>query len=319
MKKVITSPVLFLCFNRPEKTKQVFDCIRRAKPSKLYVAADAPREGNEKDIFGCQKVREIVKQVDWPCEAHYLFHEKNLGCTLAGKTAWDWLFSQEEDMIFLEDDGLVTDSFFWYAQELLDKYRNDDRIGYIGAVNFGQKYGDATYFFTHCSVSTYAMATWKRTYQLYDYDLESWSSLRGTKEFRSRYKTRFAYQFDAKIYDDYRKDLLSGKRQNTYDQQMWYLTRRFGMLNIYPNINQVTNIGFDLDGSNTAMDPNSAKAKSHTRKRYELTTIKHPQDVFVDEIFDWELYQARRFGTSEIKAKIWYYIIKLKRFFIAKK
>lgn len=312
MERMITSPVLFLCFNRPEKTQQVFDCIRRAKPTKLYVAADAPRKGNEKDIIGCQRVREIVQQVDWPCETHYLFHDNNLGCTLAGKTAWDWLFSHEEDMIFLEDDGLVTDSFFWYAQELLDKYRDDDRIGYIGAVNFGQKYGDATYFFTHCSVSTYAMATWKRTYQLYDYDLESWPTLRGTKEFKSRYKTSFAYKFDEKLFDDYRRELLAGKRHNTYDRQMWYLTRRFDKINIYPNINQVTNIGFDYDGSNTAMDPNSPRAKSHIRERFELTEIIHPNEVYVDEKFDWRLYQSRRFGKSERKAKMWFYIIKIK-------
>lgn len=308
MKIEITSPILFLCFNRPEKTKQVFECIRRARPQKLYVAADAPRQGNLKDIEGCAKVREIVQQVDWPCETHYLFHDKNLGCTLAGKTAWDWLFSQEEDMIFLEDDGLVTDSFFWYAQELLNKYRNDDRIAYIGSVNSGQKYGDATYFFTHCSVSTYAMATWKRTYGLYDYDLESWPSLKGTKEFISRYKTKFAYVYDARLYDNYRKGLKAGKRPNTYDRQMWYLSRRFDKINIFPNVNQVTNIGFDYEGSNTAVDPNSDVAKKYVRERYELTEIKHPSTVTIDEEFDWKLYQIRRYGKPEWKAKIWVYL-----------
>lgn len=76
--KNLTTPVLFLCFNRPEKTQQVFDCIRRAKPSKLYVAIDAPREGRPDDVEKCNKVKEIVHNVDWPCEAKYLEREKIL-------------------------------------------------------------------------------------------------------------------------------------------------------------------------------------------------------------------------------------------------
>ena len=105
-----------MVFNRPEKTQRVFDIVKRVKPQKLYVAADAPREGNQSDRIGCEEVRKIVKQVDWECETHYLFHEKNLGCTLAGKTAWDWFFSQEDRMIFIEDDGFASDSFLWLIE-----------------------------------------------------------------------------------------------------------------------------------------------------------------------------------------------------------
>jgi hypothetical protein len=62
-------------------------------------------------------------------------------------------------MIFIEYDGPMSDSFSVYCQELLEKYRYDDPIGYIGGVNFGQTYGDASSFFTKYSVSTYGMAT----------------------------------------------------------------------------------------------------------------------------------------------------------------
>lgn len=186
-------------------------------------------------------------------------------------------------MIFLEDDGLVTDSFFWYCQELLDKYRDDDRIAYIGAVNFGQKYGDASYFFTRYSVSTYAMATWKRVYDLYDYDLESYPQVRNTKEFRTKFLNRLEYDISVSAYDRYYKNIhRSGIRENTYDLQMTYLVRRFGKLCIYPNLNQVTNIGFDYGGSNTGMDPNSAVAKAHTRPRFEMEKMIHPVGVKID-------------------------------------
>ena len=87
-KKVLYTPVLLLCFNRPEQTRQVFETIRSVKPQKLYVAVDAPREGRADDVENSKKVKEIVTNVDWECETHYLFQEKNLGCSKSGVTAW---------------------------------------------------------------------------------------------------------------------------------------------------------------------------------------------------------------------------------------
>ena len=67
------APVLLIVFNRPDTTKQVLENIRRAKPKKLYVSADAPRPNNGDDFVNCKKAREIVKQVDWDCEVQYRF------------------------------------------------------------------------------------------------------------------------------------------------------------------------------------------------------------------------------------------------------
>ena len=41
--------LLFLVFNRPDTTTKVFKKIRQAKPPRLYVASDGPRDGNSDD------------------------------------------------------------------------------------------------------------------------------------------------------------------------------------------------------------------------------------------------------------------------------
>ena len=84
METTLKSPVLFLVFNRPEKTQKVFDIVKKVKPTKLYVAADAPRKNNPSDILLCEKVREIVQDVDWECETHFLFMIK-IRLLLVGK------------------------------------------------------------------------------------------------------------------------------------------------------------------------------------------------------------------------------------------
>jgi len=43
----VQSPILFLVFNRPDVTALVFNEIKKAKPKKLYVAADGARDIKE--------------------------------------------------------------------------------------------------------------------------------------------------------------------------------------------------------------------------------------------------------------------------------
>lgn len=293
MDNSLSTPILFLAFNRPEKTKRVFEVIRHAKPQILYVAVDAPRADHPEDIENVAAVKKIVTNVDWDCTPHYLFQDKNLGCTLAGKTAWDWLFAQEDRMIFIEDDGLATPSFFYYCQELLDRYKDDSRIAYIGGVNYQVQKGSASYYATHLSVPTYGMATWKRVYKLYDYELESYPKVRNSKSFRSHFVNRFERDWFIDSYDRYYDSVQRGRKENTYDKQMSYLIWRYNMFCLHPNKNLVSNIGFDFDGTNTALSPDSWLAHFFGRPAEEIDSIIHLDDISTTNTFEKRMFKAK--------------------------
>ena len=127
-----STPILFLIFNRPDTTRIVFNRIREIRPERLYVAADAPREGRAKEIVLCEEARRIIDDVDWPCEVKTLFRDRNLGCKQAISSALTWFFEQEERGVILEDDCLPDLSFFPFCEELLERYKDDERIGHIG-------------------------------------------------------------------------------------------------------------------------------------------------------------------------------------------
>ena len=110
------TPILFLIFNRPDTTRIVFNRIREIRPERLYVAADAPREGRAKEIALCEEARRIIDDVDWPCEVKTLFRDRNLGCKQAISSALTWFFEQEERGVILEDDCLPDLSFFPFAK-----------------------------------------------------------------------------------------------------------------------------------------------------------------------------------------------------------
>jgi hypothetical protein len=126
-----TTPVLFLIFNRPDTTKQVFSAIQKARPPRLYVAADGPRSENPSEATSCELVRSITTNVDWDCEVKTLFRDQNLGCRLAVSQAICWFFANEPEGIILEDDCLPSQSFFWFCQELLEDFRQDKQVGAI--------------------------------------------------------------------------------------------------------------------------------------------------------------------------------------------
>lgn len=300
MKKEIVKPVLFMAFNRPEKTKLVFEQIRKAQPRKLYLSVDAPREDYPDDVEKVKKVKEIVDNVDWECDVKRLYHDKNHGCSLAGKTAFEWVFSQEEDMIELEDDVVPSQSFFWYCQELLDKYRDDPRICYICAENYGVKSGDATYYFSKYDGS-WGFATWKRVFDLWEYKIDSLEENMNKPEFKKSFPSKFEYNF-------WKRKFLRWKHigGNTYDLQTIYLLHKYNMMSIVPNINLVTNIGWDLEASNTLVDGNEHKLakKFGNRERFEIDEIIHPTEIKTIPKVDtkWFNYNHKRFS----KLRYWY-------------
>lgn len=174
------TPVLLIIFNRAHTTQQVFDRIRQVKPKKLYVAADGPRPHVGTDAERCAETRRIVEQVDWDCEVKTLFQEQNLGCGVAPSRSISWLFEHEEYGIILEDDCIPSRSFFWFCQELLEKYKYDTRVMHISGNNYldgWRRDSDYSYYFSD-KVNSWGWATWRRAWQLYDFHLGSYPELK---------------------------------------------------------------------------------------------------------------------------------------------
>ena len=174
-----STPVLLIAFNRPESTARVLRSLAEIKPQKLYVACDGPRSGRPGEARRCEVVRALVSQMDWPCDVQTLFQPSNLGCRAGVTTALDWFFEQEEEGIVLEDDIVADPTFFPFCQELLERYRHDERVGVIAANNHqrrppsdGSSYRFSIY--SHC----WGWASWRRAWRCNDPELRGWPAFR---------------------------------------------------------------------------------------------------------------------------------------------
>ncbi len=268
----IKFPILFLIFNRPEETRRVFEEIRNYKPSHLYIAADGPRAERGNEVFQCNEARQVVDLIDWPCETYTLFRNENLGCKIAVSQAISWFFECEEAGIILEDDCLPNPDFFTYCSELLEFYKNDDRIMAITGDNFqhGKTRGNGSYYFSKI-MHIWGWATWRRAWVKYDVSVSFWNDWKKSSDWLSIWKDPIARKFWEKILDSiYRNEI------DTWDYQwtacIWY----HGGLTITPNVNLVSNIGFGVNATHTTSVNNSI-ANMVTEK---LHCIVHPSEIY---------------------------------------
>lgn len=164
---LVDIPVLILFFNRPQQLAQVFDQVRKARPSQLFLYQDGPR--TEADLPGIQACRDMVAQVDWECRVERLYQEKNSGCDPSNYRAQKWAFSQVDRCVVLEDDSVPSVSFFRFCREMLDRYEHDLRVTMICGFNVEEHTDDAEgdYFFT-TNFSIWGWASWRRVVDQWD-------------------------------------------------------------------------------------------------------------------------------------------------------
>jgi hypothetical protein len=279
------SAVLFLVFNRPDTTRQVFEAIRAAEPPRLYVAADGPREHREGEAERCAEVRRIATNVDWPCEVRTLFQDRNLGCGLSPVQGIDWFFQHEEEGLVLEDDILPLPSFFVFCDELLRRYRDDERVGLISGNNPISKRlaPQYSYFFSrHIRISGWA--SWRRAWKHYDVAMQTWPVWRdqgGLKRMSDGNKFFAPY---------YRKLLDRTFRGGVdwWDYQWTFACWSHGMFAALPAQNQVENLGYGPGGTHTTMT-----APVHVRESTPEPMpfpLRHPprveRDLAADALMD---------------------------------
>lgn len=235
-------PVLLIAFNRPDTTAIVFQKIREAKPNKLYVAVDGPRKEKLGEDILCQEVIDITKQIDWNCEAKYLIQEKNLGCGLGVTKAISWIFETEEMAIILEDDIVAVQSFFNFAEELLVKYKDEEKVAMISANNYTPDYSmTEDYVFTKYG-HIWGWATWKRVWDKFDINVPYIEDDLKNKKLKRNEISKQEYAYFKKYAQMILKS-INNKTINTWDYQFAYFRISNNLLSIAPRVNLASNIG----------------------------------------------------------------------------
>lgn len=244
------SAVLLIVFNRPGPTAAVFEALRTARPPRLYVAADGPRATRPDDQENCRAVRQIVEGVDWPCEVFPLFREHNLGCKRAVSAAITWFFDQEPEGIILEDDCVPTSAFFSYCDEMLERYREDERIAQICGSSFvPSPCPDKSYYFSKYA-DIWGWASWRRAWSIYDLEMREWPIWRDAGGLKRLVGSSPAFtDYWTRIFDE-----TYAGGVDTWDYQWMFACWKNELVSVLPRDSQILNIGFGHDATHTGVD-----------------------------------------------------------------
>lgn len=307
--------VLLLFFARPKQTAKVFEQIKIARPSKLFLYQDGAREGHPDDVKGIEECRKIVENIDWDCEVHRMYQDKNYGCDPSEYISQKWMFSFVDKGIILEDDDVPSQSFFPFCKYLLDKYEDDERISMISGINYMEETVDCPYsYFFSSDVAIWGWATWKRV-------IDAWD---GQYTFT---KDEYHMKLLRKLFKEHnlRSNLIPLLEQHSKSGKEYYESILYGYhylnncLSIVPSKNMINNIGFEGGTHYTSnLDLLPKRVRSiFEMKRYEIQfPLKHPKYVLdnlfykdsIDKILARNKKMIQKYRTWEIR----YYKLKAK-------
>ena len=245
---LLETPVVFLVFNRPALTREVFARIAEARPRQLLVVADGPRPDRDGEAALCEQVREIATEVTWRCELHTAFAPRNLGCRTRVVSGLNWAFSLVEEAIILEDDIVPDPSFFRFCEEMLGRFRGDQRVSMITGFNHSADRTQTpnSYFFSEMT-HVWGWATWRDSWAAYDEALSAWPAVRDANLLREVFPERSAQRYWHAIFER----MYRGDGPNTWDYQWMFTNLCRHALAVTPRVNLVQNIGFGADATHS--------------------------------------------------------------------
>jgi hypothetical protein len=287
---MLETPVAFIIFNRPDLTERVFQAIRQAQPRKLLVIADGPRLDRVGEAEKCTAARAVIDQVDWDCEVLKNYSDINLGCRQRVSSGLDWVFSEVEEAIILEDDCLPSPSFFYFCQTLLEHYRCDERVMHISGNNFQPISRTIYSYYFSKYPHIWGWASWRRAWKHYDVEMKTWQAYKNEGLIHAICEDPYEQKYWLDIFD-----CVSRGEIDTWDYQWTYAFWSQGGLSVIPQHNLVSNLGFRNDATHTHGISSLANMRT-----YDMQNMQHPKFVVRHQEADQYTFDTV-FGGNQMK------------------
>lgn len=279
MNDVLDISVLLLFHARADHFSKVWAEVRKARPARLFLYQDGPRPGTA-DMQGIMACRQLVADdhIDWPCQVHRLYQERNFGCDPSEYLSQRWAFSLTDKCIVLEDDDVPSQSFFTFCKEMLDRYADDERITLISGFNTDEVTTDISdsYFFTRV-FSIWGWASWARVVNHWD---GNYGFVTDPAQFELLKQKVSQYRQRSDMPQMCRDHAASGKEY--YESIFWAYMLLHDGLAIMPRVNMINNIGMD-GGTHFSADldllPRRMR-RQFTMQRHDIDfPLTHPTQV----------------------------------------
>ncbi|BCX14776.1 MAG: hypothetical protein KatS3mg088_459 [Patescibacteria group bacterium] len=247
-KKQFDIPILFIIFRRKDTALQVIDAIAKVKPKKLYISQDGPRNENEKkEVLETRKA--VLSRINWKCDLTLWTHKNNLGLKKHIPQAFDRVFKREKWCIYLEDDTLPSEDFFYFERELLKRYEKDKRIFSINGTNFyPDKVRSKHSYYLSKMGDIWGFGLWRRSWKLYSSNMDDFGIISKTESYKNYFFSK-RYRF---YLETFWNAIIKG-RLDSWAMQLVYAAVKNNMFFITPSVNLVNNLGYSKRSTNISI------------------------------------------------------------------
>ena len=296
LKTSVNVPVAVIFFNRADSLKEVYQRIRSAKPTMLFLIQDGARKNNNEDIKGIQECREVFENIDWDCKVYKNYSEENLGCGKRVSSGISWVFEHVDRAVIIEDDCIIEPSFFQFCEELLEKYKDDERVTMISGLNHFNDWscGNNSYFFTRTGAIA-AWATWKRVWDQFDFNLCGFNDEYSKKIISESFHNKRAAKARMKNWEDIFNKGKRGEVIRFWGPQFGYLKYKSGGMCIVPSHTLSSNVGVNpkatFSGAGLEFMAKAMRGWFFQKTRPMEFPLVHPRIMQVDEEYDEKYYQ----------------------------
>ncbi|GAB5560629.1 MAG: hemolytic protein HlpA [Synoicihabitans sp.] len=277
---ICRTAVLLVPFKRKQIFERTINAVRMVRPTKIYLAFDAPRANAEGESEACRDMRDFVERsIDWPCDVRVDRSATNLGSSERMISAINWAFKTEERLITLEEDCVAHPTFFRYCEELLERYAEEPQIGMISGNQFAPPYWtdspESSYSFTWLS-QIWGFATWRRAWANMDASYTHWPEEKEKGMLADIFENPRDQRYWARNFD--------GKRNPGCWDYRWAFSRwRQRQLGIVPRVNLVSNIGFGPEATHTI---DAGHRVANTALSAMSFPLRHPTKITRDRNMD---------------------------------
>lgn len=277
---LVDIPIRINIWTRPRCQERQFEIIKKVRPSIIFIQSDGGRNADEWEAIYLNR-KLIDEGIDWNCRVYKFYEDKNNGMYTMEKKVLDAIWKTVDRCVFLEDDHIPAVSFFQYCAELLEKYKDDNRIEMIcgnNVLGINDDVKKADYFFTERGWSIWGIATWRNRALQNDCFPLPYSNDAYTKKCLSTglnlfWRKKALGYCDGKYMDGH---VPGSEYQHAVNSVLYH------RVSIVPTKNMICNIG-DIGEH---VNGSSRNSRFFNQPVYEVAfPIRHPEYVIDDKCF----------------------------------
>ena len=169
--------------------------------------------------------------------------------------------------------------FFWFCEELLERYKGDMRVWHISGDNFqdGVVRGKGDYYFSKYN-HIWGWASWANRWEHYDVEMNTYLAFKASNEITNIFFKKNHQKYWSGVFQKVEKNQI-----DTWDYQWTYTVLTNAGLSVLPNKNLISNLGFGPDATHTL----NLESEQSKLPRCEVSLpLKAPLFILQDSIAD---------------------------------